>query len=143
VFRVGAAAPYYLSKLFFGDFNPGAAIVNISSTRAAMSQPHTESYSAAKGAISALTHAMAMSLAGRARVNSVSPGWIEVGQAEHSDPDRRQHPAGRVGTPSDIAGAVLYLLSDDASFVTAQNLTVDGGMTKNMIYHGDFGWKLQ
>ncbi|NLF26410.1 MAG: SDR family oxidoreductase [Clostridiales bacterium] len=143
VFRVGAAAPYYLTKLFWDDFNPGASVVNISSTRASMSQPFTESYSAAKGAISALTHAMAVSLSGRARVNSVSPGWIEVGNSEHSDSDRRQHPVGRVGRPSDIASAAMYLLSDDASFITAQNITVDGGMAKNMIYHGDFGWKLE
>ncbi len=143
VLKVGAAAPYYLTKLFYEDLNPGAAVLNIGSTRAAMSQPGTESYSAAKGAISALTHAMAISLAGRARVNAISPGWIEVGEGGHSEADCRQHPVGRVGEPGDIARAALYLLGDDASFITAENLVVDGGMTRNMIYHGDQGWKLE
>ena len=142
VLKTGAAAPYYLVKLLCGQFAPGAAVVNICSTRADMSQPGTESYSAAKGAIRALTHAMAMSLAGRARVNSISPGWIETGDgAANAREDHLQQPVGRIGTPADIASAALYLLSDDASFITGQDIVVDGGMTKNMIYHGEFGWR--
>lgn len=148
VLRLGVAAPYELTRLFMDALGPGAAIVNIASSRAFMSQADTESYSAAKGGILALTHAMAVSLCGRARVNAVCPGWIETaafqgdgsGRAVHSDEDRLQHPAGRVGEPKDIVDAVLFLLSPRAGFITGASLTVDGGMTKNMIYHGDGGW---
>ncbi len=148
VLRAGVVAPYYLTLLFREHFAPGAAIVNIASTRAFMSQPDTESYSAAKGGIVALTHALAESLAGRVRVNAVSPGWIDTGayqheeeyQPRHSEADRMQHTVGRVGTPEDIASMVLYLCGDEAGFITGQNFTVDGGMTKRMIYHDDFGW---
>lgn len=145
--RVGVAAPYYLTHLFRDHFSPGAAVVNIASTRAFQSQADTESYTAAKGGIRALTHALSVSLAGRARVNSVSPGWIETAPYHrpssapvHSSADRLQHPAGRVGAPSDIASAVLFLCSGEASFITGQDLTVDGGMTTQMIYHDDCGW---
>ncbi len=141
--RVGVAAPFMLSKLFCDHFAPGAAIVNISSTRDSMSQPFTESYTAAKGGIAALTHALAMSLAGRVRVNAILPGWIDVsGSTEHSDADKRQHPAGRIGTPDDIADMVLYLCSDKAGFINGENIVIDGGMTRQMIYHGDNGWEL-
>ncbi len=148
VLRLGVAAPYELTRLFMGSLGPGAAVVNIASSRAYMSQADTESYSAAKGGILALTHAMAVSLSGRARVNAVCPGWIETaafqgdgsGTAVHSEADRLQHPAGRVGEPKDIVDAVLFLLSSRAGFITGASLTVDGGMTKNMIYHGDGGW---
>jgi NAD(P)-dependent dehydrogenase (short-subunit alcohol dehydrogenase family) len=151
VLRVGVVAPFYLTKLLLPDFAPGAAIVNIASTRAFMSQPDTESYSAAKGGISALTHAMSATLAGRVRVNAISPGWIDTGayqHAEHYEPsyaegDLKQHPAGRVGRPEDIARMALYLCSDQASFIDGENITIDGGMTKLMIYHNDFGWKLE
>lgn len=128
----------------------GGAIVNIASSRALMSEPDTEAYSAAKGGVVALTHALAMSLGTREdrdgpsiRVNAISPGWIETGpwqkaakrrEASHSHADRDQHPVGRVGRPEDIAEAVLYLLDDKAGFITGQNLVVDGGMTKKMIY---------
>lgn len=141
--RVGVTAPFYMSKLFKDHFAKGGAIVNISSSRDRMSQPQTESYTAAKGGISALTHAMAVSFAGRVRVNSISPGWIETGNAEYSGADEYQHPAGRVGTPSDIANAVLFLCSDEAGFITGENLCIDGGMTRLMIYHNDFGWTLK
>ena len=107
--RVGITAPYMLTKLFLNRFNPGASIVNISSSRDRMSQPFTESYTAAKGGISALTHALAISLAGRVRVNSISPGWIDTRGNYYDGADIRQHPAGRVGNPLDIANMVLYL----------------------------------
>jgi NAD(P)-dependent dehydrogenase (short-subunit alcohol dehydrogenase family) len=119
------------------------AIVNIASTRALQSEANTEPYSASKGGLVALTHALAVSLGPAIRVNCVSPGWIDVsgwkkssrrGTAPLSEADHAQHPAGRVGVPADIAEMVLYLLSDAAGFVTSQNFVVDGGMTKKMIY---------
>ena len=141
--RVGVTAPFYLSKLFLPYFNKGASIVNISSSRDRMSQPGTESYTAAKGGIYALTHALAVSLAGRVRVNSISPGWIDNAFTVYEGPDAIQQPAGRVGDPDDIANMVLYLCSDMAGFISGENICIDGGMTKQMIYHGDCGWKLE
>ena len=140
--RVGVTAPFYLSKLFAPHFAPGGAIINISSSRDRMSQPQTESYTAAKGGISALTHALAVSLAGKVRVNSISPGWIDTDYTVYQGPDAAQHPAGRVGNPMDIANMVLYLCSDKAGFLTGENICIDGGMTRQMIYHNDFGWTL-
>ena len=140
--RVGVTAPFYLTKLFLPYFSPDAAIVNISSSRDRMSQPQTESYTAAKGGISALTHALAISLGGKVRVNSISPGWIDTAYTEYIGADAVQHPAGRVGNPLDIANMVLYLCSDKAGFITGENICIDGGMTKQMIYHNDFGWTL-
>ena len=137
---IGVTAPFYLSKLFAPNFNDGGAIVNISSSRDRMSMPQTESYTAAKGGISALTHAMAVSLAGKVRVNSISPEWINNDAEEYEDADKVQHPAGRIGCPNDIAEMVLYLCSDKAGFITGENICIDGGMTKLMIYHGDNGW---
>ena len=141
--QVGVTAPFYLAKLFLPFFSPGAAIVNISSTRDRMSQPQTESYTAAKGGISALTHALAVSLAGKVRVNSISPGWIDTSFTEYEGADALQPPVGRVGNPLDIANMVLYLCSDKAGFITGENICIDGGMTKQMIYHGEHGWTLQ
>lgn len=141
--RVGVTAPFYLTKLFAPHFAPGAAIVNISSSRDRMSQPQTESYTAAKGGISALTHALAVSLAGKVRVNSISPGWIDTDYTVYEGADAIQHPAGRVGNPLDIAHMVQYLCSDKAGFITGENICIDGGMTRQMIYHNDFGWTLQ
>ena len=138
--RVGVTAPFYLTKLFAPHFAPGAAVVNISSSRDRMSQPQTESYTAAKGGISALTHALAVSLAGKVRVNSISPGWIETGDTVWTGPDADQQPAGRVGNPLDIANMVLFLCSDKAGFITGENICIDGGMARQMIYHNDFGW---
>jgi len=119
-------------------------IVNIASTRALISQANTEAYSASKGGLLALTHALAVSLGPEVRVNCISPGWIETADwkkaslrrtPEHSDADRQQHLVGRVGVPGDIADAVLFLASpDDAGFITGQNFVIDGGMTKRMIY---------
>ena len=117
--------------------------MNISSSRDRMSQPETESYTAAKGGIAALTHALAVSLAGKVRVNSISPGWIDTHQNTFEGADALQQPAGRVGVPQDIANMVMYLCSDMAGFITGENICIDGGMTRNMIYHGDFGWTLQ
>ena len=141
--KVGVVAPYMLAKLLLPYFSENAAIVNIASTRAFMSQPDTESYTAAKGGITALTHALAVSLAGRVRVNSISPGWIDTSDSVFSAGDNRQHPAGRVGKPIDIAEAALYLCSDGAGFITGENITADGGMSRLMVYHGDDGWSLK
>lgn len=140
---VGVTAAFYLTKLFLPHFAEGASVVNISSSRDRMSQPQTESYTAAKGGISALTHALAVSLAGRVRVNSVSPGWIDTDFRVYSGPDAVQQPVGRVGNPLDISNMVLYLCSDMAGFITGENICVDGGMTRQMIYHGDCGWTLE
>ena len=139
---VGVTAPFYLASLFEKHFAPGASIINISSSRDRMSQPHTESYTAAKGGIAALTHALAASLAGRVRVNSISPGWIDTDYTVYEGPDAAQQPAGRVGNPQDIAQMALFLASDKAGFITGENICIDGGMTKLMIYHGDHGWSL-
>lgn len=148
VLALGVTAPYMLTRLLLPILQPGAAIINIASSRAFMSQEDTESYSAAKGGISALTHALSVSLAGRARVNAISPGWIDTG-AYQKDPDYvpdysagdlLQHPVGRVGNPTDIVETVLFLCSDAAGFITGQNITIDGGMSKLMIYHNDHGW---
>ena len=141
--KVGVTAPFYLTKLFMPYFTEGASIVNISSSRDRMSQPETESYTAAKGGISALTHALAVTLAGKVRVNSVSPGWIDNAYTVYEGPDATQQPAGRVGMPPDIANMVLYLCSDMAGFITGENICIDGGMTRLMIYHGDHGWEMK
>lgn len=141
--RVGVTAPFYLAKLFAPYFVPGASIINISSSRDRMSQPQTESYTAAKGGISALTHALAVSLAGKVRVNSISPGWIDTDFTEYHGSDAYQQPAGRVGNPMDIANMALFLASDKAGFITGENICIDGGMTRLMIYHNDYGWTLE
>lgn len=137
---VGVVAPFYLIKLFKDNLNPDASIVNISSSRDRMSMPQTESYTAAKGGIAALTHALAVSLAGKARVNSISPGWIDTDYTVYEGPDATQQPVGRVGNPLDIANMVLFLCSDKAGFITGENICIDGGMTKLMIYHAEHGW---
>lgn len=149
VLKIGVSAPYMLTMLLLPHFAEHASVVNIASTRATMSQPDTESYTAAKGGISALTHALAVSLAGRIRVNAISPGWIETSayhdgakEPAFSSQDLAQHPAGRVGMPEDIAKTVLYLCSDNAGFIDGENIAIDGGMTRQMIYHGDNGWNL-
>lgn len=138
---VGVTAPFYLTKLLLPHFAPGASVVNISSSRDRMSQPQTESYTAAKGGIAALTHALAVSLAGKARVNSISPGWIDTAGSEITGADAEQQPAGRVGRPEDIAEAVLFLCSGKAGFITGENICIDGGMTRLMVYHGEHGWE--
>ena len=139
---VGVTAPFYLTKLLMNHFAPGASVINISSSRDRMSQPQTESYTAAKGGIAALTHAMAVSLAGKARVNSISPGWINTTGSEITGADALQQPVGRVGKPEDIAEMVLFLCSDKAGFIAGENICVDGGMTRQMIYHGEHHWTM-
>ena len=139
---VGVTAAFYLSKLFAPIFAPGASILNISSSRDRMSQPQSESYTAAKGGIAALTHALAVSFAGKVRVNSISPGWIDTAYTVYEGPDAIQQPAGRVGNPLDIANMVLFLASDKAGFITGENICIDGGQTRLMVYHGDHGWTL-
>ncbi|MEB3277552.1 MAG: glucose 1-dehydrogenase [Lyngbya sp.] len=112
-------------------------IINIASTRALMSEPNTEIYSTAKGGLVALTHALANSLGPDIRVNCVSPGWIVTSEDEQSKltpEDHQQHPVGRVGQPKDIAAMVVYLASEEATFITGINVVVDGGMTHKMIY---------
>ena len=141
--KVGVTAPFYMVKLLKDHLAEGASIVNISSSRDSMSQPQTESYTAAKGGIAALTHALAVSLAGKARVNSISPGWIDTDYKVYEGPDAYQQPAGRVGNPLDIANMVLFLCSEKAGFITGENICIDGGMTRQMLYHGDCGWKLE
>lgn len=143
VLKVGVTAPYMLTKLFMNHFNEGGSIVNISSTRHLMSQENTESYTAAKGGITSLTHAMAVTLAGKIRVNSISPGWIDTTDSTFSDSDNLQHLVGRVGKPEDIVNAVMFLCSHKSSFITGQDIVVDGGMTKLMIYNDDKGWKFK
>jgi len=140
--RVGVTAPFYLAKLFAPYFAAEASIINISSSRDRMSQPQTESYTAAKGGIAALTHALAVSFAGKVRVNSISPGWIDTAYTVYKGADAIQQPSGRVGNPPDIANMVLYLCSNMAGFITGENICIDGGMTRQMIYHGDYGWTL-
>nr|MBQ8244114.1 SDR family oxidoreductase [Oscillospiraceae bacterium] len=139
---IGVTAPFYLAKLFAPYFAPGASILNISSSRDRMSQPQSESYTAAKGGIAALTHALAVSLAGKVRVNSISPGWIDTAYTVYDGPDALQQPAGRVGNPLDIAHMALFLASEKAGFITGENICIDGGQTRLMIYHGDHGWTL-
>ena len=148
--RVGVTAPYYLTMKLKDRFGSDAAIVNISSSRSRQSQPDTESYTTAKGGIAALTHSLSVSLAGIARVNAIAPGWIDTSPwheglliPQHSAPDHFQHSVRRVGRAEDIAKLALFLCSEDAGFITGQEIFVDGGMSKLMIYHGDCGWLYQ
>lgn len=138
--QVGVTAPFYLTKLLTNRLNPGASIVMMSSSRARMSQAQTETYSAAKGGLAALTHALAISLSGKARVNSISPGWIDTSDQAWGAPDHQQHPVGRIGQSTDVANLVLFLCSDQASFITGEDITIDGGMSRLMIYNDDQGW---
>ena len=141
--QVGVVAPFYLAKRFKDYMPEGSSIINISSSRERMSMPQTESYTAAKGGIAALNHALAVSLGPKIRVNSVSPGWIDTEYTEYEGADATQQPCGRVGNPQDIAQMVLFLCSDKAGFITGENICIDGGMTKQMIYHGEHGWSFQ
>lgn len=150
VLRVGVAAPYQLACLLQDNFTFDGVILNISSTRAFMSQMDTESYTAAKGGITALTHSLAISLAGKVRVNAIAPGWIDTGfyyeedyEPNDSNGDINQHPSKRIGRSEDIASLALFLCDEKNSFINGQCITVDGGMSKQMIYHNDYGWKLE
>lgn len=149
VLAVNLRGPFMLSKYaapWLRRAPDGGSIINLASTRALMSEPNTFPYSASKGGIVALTHALAVSLGPKVRVNAISPGWIEVGDWKkrefrteplHRPEDLAQHPVGRVGRPEDIAALCLYLASPASSFITGQNFVVDGGMTVKMIYEPD------
>lgn len=139
--KLSLGAPFLLVKLLLNNLNNNASIINISSTRAFQSQEDWESYAAAKGGIVALTHAMAVTLKGKARVNCISPGWIDTLNSEFCEGDIVQHPANRVGEPNDIANMILFLCSDKAKFITGENISIDGGMSKLMVYHNDYGWE--
>lgn len=144
VLAVNLTGPFLCSRAFAPLLRARrGAIVNLASTRALMSEPYTESYSASKGGVVALTHALALSLGPEVRVHCISPGWIDVTPlAKRSQrrpvslraADHAQHPAGRVGRPEDVARLILYLASDDAGFMTGENIVIDGGMTRKMIY---------
>ena len=136
VLATNLTATFLLAKAAAADLKASrGSIVAIASTRAHMSEPNTLAYSASKGGLAALTHALAMTLAPEVRVNCVSPGWIDTGKhGPLKASDHAQHPVGRVGRPGDVAAAVRYLLSSEAGFITGAELIVDGGMTRKMIY---------
>ena len=144
VLDVNLTGPFLCSRAFVPLLRTRrGSIVNIASTRAVMSEPHTESYAASKGGLVALTHCLALSLGPEVRVNCISPGWIDVtpwakrsrrATEQLSMQDHAQHPSGRVGRPEDIATMALYLASDEAGFITGENIVIDGGMTRKMIY---------
>lgn len=133
--KVNLTSAFLLSKIFIDDLRKNkGSIINISSTRHLMSEENTEIYSASKGGLTSLTHAMAMTQKHFVRVNCISPGWIADPEEKLKTEDHEQHPAGRVGKPSDISRIAVFLAGDDAGFITGQDFIVDGGMTKKMIY---------
>ncbi|MDX9972812.1 MAG: glucose 1-dehydrogenase, partial [FCB group bacterium] len=144
ILGINLRGPYMCAKYAAPHMPQGSAIVNIASTRALMSEPNTEPYSASKGGLLALTHSLAISLAPRRiRVNCICPGWIDTArwkkksqrtELQHSARDHGQHPVGRIGEPNDIAQACLFLADGDKSgFMTGANIVIDGGMTVKMI----------
>lgn len=143
--QVNVVAPMYLTKMLVPLFSANASVINILSTRANQSQIHSENYAAAKGALSSLTHAMMMTLSGISRVNAVAPGWIDtsicnVDKNTFTKADHLQHPSQSIGAPIDIIKAIMYLTDPTNGFINGQIITVDGGMSKTMIYHNDYGW---
>ncbi|WP_046175208.1 SDR family oxidoreductase [Domibacillus indicus] len=136
IMTTNAASVLFCSREAAKHMKKGSAIVNMCSTRHSMSEPDTELYAASKGAVYSLTHTLAMTFSGKGiRVNSISPGWIETGDYAKLRPeDHAQHPSGRVGKPQDVAKACLYLADPDNTFVNGENLVIDGGMTRKMIY---------
>lgn len=141
VMAVNVSAPFYLTQQLLPQLKHQASVVFIASTRAFQAQQDNEAYSASKGAVISLMQALAVSLGGRVRVNAITPGWIDTTQQEMSKADREQHPAKRVGTPQDIIQAIYFLSDPKQSFIQGANLVIDGGMTKQMIYHADEGWR--
>lgn len=140
--NIGVIAPFHLVQLLLPYFAHGANIINLSSTRAFQSQPETESYAAAKGGITALTHSLAVSLGpSNIRVNAIAPGWIDTHNGDWSKEDMYQHPIQRIGVPADVTNMIMYLCSDTAGFITGQTFQIDGGMSIQMIYHQDHGWQ--
>jgi NAD(P)-dependent dehydrogenase (short-subunit alcohol dehydrogenase family) len=143
--KVNLIAPFYLTQQLLPHFTEKASVINIASTRAFQSQQNTEAYTASKGGLISLTHAMGISLEGKIRVNCISPGWIDTSscfpsRSTFSQDDHLQHPSKRIGAPNDIIKAVLYLADVENDFINGQNIIIDGGMTKRMIYHHDEGW---
>ena len=135
VLKTNLTAPFLLTRELAPLLRKGLGrVVNLTSTRAHMSEPNTESYSASKGGLLALTHAMAVSLGPEIKVNCISPGWIDTSHEDLSEEDHSQHPAGRVGTTADIVGLVDYLTDPRTEFVTGSEFVIDGGMTRKMIY---------
>lgn len=139
---IGLKAPYELSRLCKTELvKNNGCIINIASSRAFQSEPDSEAYASAKGGIVALTHALSASLAQHVRVNCIAPGWINVTDIEEfSEEDKQSIPVGRVGKPKDISNMVLFLCSDKAGFISGETFVIDGGMSKRMIYHGDWNW---
>lgn len=140
---IGLKAPYELTRLLQEELikNDGS-IINIASSRAFQSEPDSESYASAKGGIVALTHALSASIGSHVRVNCIAPGWIDVHDTTtFSNQDKHSLPVGRVGKPSDISKTALFLCSEEAGFISGETFTVDGGMSKRMIYHGDWNWE--
>ena len=135
VLRTNLTAPFLLTRELAPLLRRGLGrVVNLTSTRAHMSEPNTESYSASKGGLLALTHAMAVSLGPEIKVNCISPGWIDTSHEALSEEDHSQHPAGRVGMTADIVGLLDYLTDPRTEFVTGSEFVIDGGMTRKMIY---------
>lgn len=146
--KVNVVAPMYLTKSLVPLLNPLSSVIHILSTRSKQSEPNSENYAAAKGALSSLTHAMMMSLKGIARVNAISPGWIDTSYCEIQSKtfqmaDHLQHPSQRIGAPMDIIDALLFLADPKHSFINGETIEVDGGMSKMMVYHNDHGWTYQ
>jgi len=140
---MGISAPYHFALRLKDVMNEGSSFIHILSTRAFQSQKDNEAYSAAKGGLYSLTHALANSLGPRIRVNAIAPGWIDTKDSPLSSADHLQHTAGRVGTIADVVNAVMFLSSEQAAFIQGQTLVVDGGMSKRMIYHNDDAWFYQ
>lgn len=138
--NISATSTFYFAKRLKDYLSDSSAIINITSTRDNQSMPNTEAYVASKGALKALTHALSVTLGPKTRVNAIAPGWILTKDYDLSESDLFQQPVGRVGNTLDISNMVLYLCSSKASFITGEEIVIDGGMSKLMIYHDENGW---
>lgn len=141
VLSVNVTAPFYLTQQLLPQMSLEASVLFIASTRAFQAQKDGEAYAASKGAVVSLMQALSVSLGGRVRVNALTPGWIDTTGASFSEADHQQHPAQRIGTPADIIEAIYFLADPKQSFIQGTNLIIDGGMSKQMIYHADEGWR--